>query len=56
VGDGKLLWKSNTVVKSGVSQSFNIDITGVQTLELFVDCPGPANWAHAVWVEPQVRQ
>ncbi len=54
VGNGKLLWKSRPLTKKGASQKFRVDISGVSKLELLVDCPGPAESAHAVWVDPVV--
>lgn len=56
VGDGQLLWKSRPLVGRADAQPFQVDISGVELLELFVDCPGDWHYAHAVWVEPVVNR
>lgn len=55
VGDGRELWKSPPMKESGSSQAFDLDIAGVDKLELFADCPGDYGHAHAAWVEPQLE-
>lgn len=51
VGDGQPLWKSRPIRKDN-SEQFQIDVAGVKTLELFVDCPGSSRSTWATWVEP----
>ena len=54
LGDGKELWRSKPIGKSGKSFSFEIAVAGVETIELFVDCPGANLGAHTVWLEPRL--
>ena len=54
VGDGKLLWTSRPLQQGGESQPFELDVKGIDRLELFVDCPGYATTAYAVWIDPVV--
>ena len=54
LGDGKNLWKSKPVSASGNVQECEVDITGVDVLELRVDCAGPNTNVKAVWVEARV--
>jgi hypothetical protein len=56
VGDGKTLWESQPVkVGDRPAQSCAVDISGVKTLRLEVQCPGSNESAQAVWMEPQVK-
>ena len=53
-GDGRVLWKSKTPLRSaGESIPCIADVTGVDKITLYVDCPGSPNGAHAVWIEPR---
>jgi hypothetical protein len=54
LGDGKKLWTSKPVKVAGIIQAFDVDVTGVDRLELLVHCPGPNHAAAAVWVEPRL--
>jgi hypothetical protein len=54
LGDGKELWKSNPVDAARNVQECKVDVTGVDVLELRVDCPGSSVNAHPVWLEPRV--
>ena len=55
VGDGTELWRSaRPIVQAGQSEECRIPIKGVQKLELFVDCGGRSDYAHAVWVSPML--
>ncbi len=56
VGDGRLLWTSRPLQQGGESQAFELDVKGIDKLELFVDCPGYATSAYAIWVDPVVVQ
>jgi hypothetical protein len=52
VGDGKVLWRSSPIQQKGIITDCRIDITGVQSLKLEVNCPEGNAWAFAVWAEP----
>ena len=56
LGDGKTLWTSQPVKASGSLQSANVSVAGVAVLELRAHCPGRAEGAYAVWVEPHVTR
>jgi hypothetical protein len=56
VGDGKLLWKSRPMKRSGDTQPVLVGISGVETLELYVDCPGDMSNAWAVWLDPLLKE
>jgi hypothetical protein len=52
--DGRELWKSRPLKVAGLSQPFDLDVVGVDKLELFVDCAGTNGAsAHSVWIEPR---
>jgi hypothetical protein len=53
-GDGTLLWQSKPVAILRNVQECNVDVSGVDVLELRVLCPGLGDNAYAVWLEPQV--
>jgi hypothetical protein len=54
VGDGKELWKSHPCHEAGKSQSFDLDVAGIDRLEIVVECPGTARGAHVAWVDPRL--
>jgi hypothetical protein len=54
LGDGKVLWKSRPVEVARKVQQCEVALTGVEVLELRVDCPGDNTNAQAVWLEPRV--
>jgi hypothetical protein len=54
-GDGKPLWQSKPTQQTGRAEECAIDVTGVDKLELTVECPGSCDWAHAVWLDPFVK-
>jgi hypothetical protein len=54
LGDGKVLWRSEPVDAARIVQECKVDITGVEVLELRVDCPGSNVNSQAVWLEPRV--
>ncbi len=54
MGDGKSLWKSKPVDTARKVQECKIDVTGVEVLELRVNCPGSYVNAQAVWLELRV--
>jgi hypothetical protein len=49
---GRELWTSDKVEAPRNKQTFVIDVTGVDELELQVVCPGSNANAQAVWVDP----
>ena len=49
VGDGQTLWTSKPIRSLGDAEQFQIDTTGIATLELQVQCPGADGRAHAAW-------
>lgn len=55
LGNGKPIWTSKPLVKAGDTESFTVAIDAVMTLTLQVQCPGNADGAHAVWLEPAIR-
>jgi hypothetical protein len=57
LGDGKTLWQSQKISHSdGRTQECRVDVTGVQVLELRIQCGISNHGVHAVWVEPRVLQ
>jgi hypothetical protein len=54
VGDGRELWRSRPNRITADVESCEVDVMGLKSLELFVDCPGPYNCAHAVWWEARL--
>jgi hypothetical protein len=54
-GDGKLLWSSRPI-QSPKPEEFEVNISGVNKLELRVSCEGNSNGVHAVWLDPRVLQ
>ncbi len=55
LGDGKVLWKSKPVDSARNVQECKVDVTGIEVLELRVDCPGSYINAQAVWLEPRLQ-
>jgi hypothetical protein len=56
MGDVRTLWQSNPIQKRGDQQDCEVNVSGVDMLELVVTCPGENGDAHAVWIEPQVMR
>ncbi len=52
VGDKETLWKSKALRKNGEIDDCKLRISSVTNLELHVLCPGSAEWAWALWVDP----
>jgi hypothetical protein len=52
VGDGKPLWKSESVGKLDAGRPCEARIDKVKTLTLRVSRPGAPGWAHAVGFGP----
>lgn len=55
-GDGKRLWTSSATPKKGEAQKLNVNVAGVDLLELRVVCPGFNHGLAAVWLEPRLLQ
>jgi hypothetical protein len=54
-GDGRNLWKSSPIQKTGGVQSFDLDVSGVEVLQLWVYVEGRSNHGcSAVWLDPLV--
>ena len=53
VGDGKELWRA-TLQKAGAKQPLDIAVGRVKRLELFVDCPGAADFAQSMWFDMEL--
>jgi hypothetical protein len=54
IGDGKPLWKSGALSARGETQECQVDVTGIDVLELRVRAAGPCQDLHAVWIDPRV--
>ena len=57
IGDGKPLWQSVGIAHNHArSQACNVDVSGVDILELRVQVANGSDGVHAVWVEPRLLQ
>lgn len=56
VGDGRPLWTSRPFQRQGESTDCKVNVQGVKTLILEVNCAGINNAARAVWIDPQVTK
>lgn len=55
-GDGKLLWKSKKITGGGKTMEVNIDLKGIQVLELSVEDNGDGvSGDHAVWANATIN-
>lgn len=54
MGDGKELWKSPPLQKSGKPRPCKVEVGSIKQLELRVFCTDQA-WAHAVWIDPYLE-
>ncbi len=54
--DGKTLWVSKPIKSPADAQQFTIDVSGVQRLDLEIQCSGSNYGAHAVWAEPALQR
>jgi len=52
LGDGKALWESKPERMPHVIQKLSVNVSGIEVLELRVNCPGLNGGAHAVWLDP----
>jgi hypothetical protein len=56
-GEGKTLWRSGMISHDHAhSQECRVDVSGVDVLELLVQCVNGSDGAHAVWVQPRLLQ
>lgn len=55
-GDGKLLWQSRQIQRSGDFQDCSLRVEGISLLELQVDCPGTNAFAWAAWIDPKLSR
>jgi hypothetical protein len=57
LGDGRPLWNSPPLHRTGGPVPFRVHLIAIHQLDLLVDCPGSAARAGAYWVDPiLVRQ
>ena len=56
VGDGRTLWQSRPLQLPGVSVPFQIAVTKIKKLELFVDCRGSHHSEWALWIDPRLER
>jgi len=56
LGDDKLLWESKALKTKDEVEAIQVNVTGVNKLELIVSCPGGNQGAAAVWIDPQVSK
>jgi hypothetical protein len=54
LGDGRLLWTSKPNQNAGTAEEFNVNVQGVDVLQLQVHCSGQQTCVRAVWLEPRV--
>jgi hypothetical protein len=54
LGDGRSLWKSKPIQSPKVTDECQLDLSGVDVLELRVNIPGALGRARAIWVDPHV--
>ncbi|HTN73982.1 MAG TPA: NPCBM/NEW2 domain-containing protein [Pirellulaceae bacterium] len=52
LGDGRELWSSPPLTQHGDWSGFDLDVAGVDQLELRVDCPGDHSFAWGAWLDP----
>ncbi|HVX86675.1 MAG TPA: NPCBM/NEW2 domain-containing protein [Phycisphaerae bacterium] len=55
VADGTELWRSPPISSHADPAPFDVGITNVDRLELFVDCPGSNNQVPSVWLNPCLK-
>jgi hypothetical protein len=55
LGDGRLLWQSRPrQERGGEGESYDIDISQVNTLRIETSSPGRFDNVHAAWIQPQL--
>lgn len=56
-GDGRTLWQSGPIDPTRTrSQECRVDVSGVNLLELRVECANGNSGVHAVWIQPRLLQ
>lgn len=55
-GDGKELWHSPAMTKTGVVHACDISVKDVEQLELLLYCEGNLRGTHGVWIEASVSE
>jgi serine/threonine protein kinase len=55
-GDGKELWHSPKMTKTGVVEVCDISVKDVEVLKLLIYCERSLRGTHAAWIEPSVSQ
>jgi hypothetical protein len=51
-GNGRLLWQSRPMHKADELEPFSVDVAGIETLDLYVNCRGSDAAAWALWIDP----
>jgi len=54
LADGREIWRSMAIQQQHALQDFHLAVTGVQLLELRVECPGSYMHAQSIWYEPWI--
>jgi hypothetical protein len=54
LGDGKVLWRSETVRTRKSTQAFSVDVSGVRVLEIQARGESNVDGSHGVWLEPRL--
>lgn len=52
LGDGKFIWTSRPLQNMNETHECDLDVSGVDLLELRVRCPGKNGWAQGIWIDP----
>jgi len=55
-GDGRMLWRSETLTEYERIQNFEIDVRNIKLLELRVYCSGSNYACWAAWLEPRIAK
>jgi serine/threonine protein kinase len=56
LGDGRVHWSSERLNQRGKTLDVDVDVSGVDVLELRTSVDGKHIGAHAVWLEPRVQK
>jgi hypothetical protein len=56
LGDGKSLWTSKLIETKGQTEDCDVDVSGVNQLELRVTLKGSGFGGHSVWVDPYLEK
>lgn len=55
-GDGRLLWASRPIRRSGESQEVNVSVGNFKSLQLQVNCTGESGGCWATWINPMLKK